>query len=314
MTHPAERVWELVSGLPTGPRERRLLMPFHAYIDDSGNEPQSPVYVLAGFIASVEQWAAFSTDWQAALDEAPRLEYFKMKEAASLHGQFGRHFGWTPAKRDDRLATFTRIIRKRVRVRVSVSIQHAHFEKYLKSIPVPQRRLASDNAYVLLFQEIVISTAAVAPTLGITEPCDFIFDEQGALGLEALLWWPHFKATAERASRTDLPKFIGSPPIFRDEKHFLPLQAADLYAWQVRRNFVENRVLWVPPSQVLRQLETISCIFRNYTEAEVMRLRDYLLEIGRKLQEAYPDIPLVHASRTGRRRPKPKRVRKKRGE
>src|SRR5437868_7829681 len=99
----ADRVWAMVSGLPSGKRERRKLMVLQTYADDSGNEPTSPIFVLAGFIASYEEWAAFSDEWKAALAEPPGLDYFKMKEAERLHDQFSKRKGWTEKKRDDRL-------------------------------------------------------------------------------------------------------------------------------------------------------------------------------------------------------------------
>src|SRR6266851_757494 len=94
MVSPNDHIRALVSGLPSDKCKRRLLMPFQAYIDDSGSEPQSPVFVLGGFIAPHEKWASFSEEWQAALDQDPKLEYFKMTEAAHLGGQFSRRRGW----------------------------------------------------------------------------------------------------------------------------------------------------------------------------------------------------------------------------
>jgi hypothetical protein len=61
-------------------------MALQGFFDDSGNESSSPIFVLAGFITTNQRWAAFSDEWQLALDEPPRLKYFKMAEA--------EHFRW----------------------------------------------------------------------------------------------------------------------------------------------------------------------------------------------------------------------------
>src|SRR3974390_2605970 len=97
-----------------------------ACVDDSGSEPQSPIFVFAGFIASAKQWADFSADWQKALDEPPGLSYFKLTEALSLSakGQFSRHKGGTEQKRDDRLVHLGQIIRKHVIVRIHAQISN----------------------------------------------------------------------------------------------------------------------------------------------------------------------------------------------
>ena len=94
-----------------------MLQP-QACVDDSGNEPTKPHFILAGFVAPAANWAALTKEWQAALDETPKLDYFKMHEAARLKEQFDPSNGWTEAKRDDRLITFTRIIRKHVGIRI----------------------------------------------------------------------------------------------------------------------------------------------------------------------------------------------------
>lgn len=296
----ADQVLRLVSGFPPGKRERRnfmILLP-QAMIDDSGSEPQSPYFLLAGFVAPAAAWAEFAAEWQLALDEPPGLDYFKMKEAARLQDQFDRKKGWNEAKRDARLMTLSKIIKKHAKIRVHASVRNDLFEKYITSIPAPQRSLGVDSPYTLLFMQLILAVAVAGDRSGIVDPCDFIFDEQGGFGKAALAWWPNLKMLVEKSARSDLARFVGSPPIFRDDKCFLPLQAADLYAWQLRNNFIQNRVLIVPPNLVLRQFDIIPHIGRNYLEPELQRLRAHLLKGGEIFSANNPTIPLVHAGKT----------------
>jgi hypothetical protein len=67
--------------------------------------------------------------------------------------------------------------------------------------------------------------------LGLSGPCDYFFDEQEVFSDDFSQWWPSFKALLNTAGRSDLKEYIGSaPPTYRNEKTFLPLQAADFYA------------------------------------------------------------------------------------
>jgi len=302
-------VWRLVSGFLPGKREKRFLMILEpqAIIDDSGSEPQSRVFVLAGFAGPASAWAAFAVDWRAALDEPPKLDYFKMTEAANFGGQFSRHKGWDETKRDSRLIELTRVIKRHAHLRIQAAVRNDHFDKYIKSLPAPERTLAIDNPYVLLFMQIILAMATFGDQLKIREACDFIFDEQGAFSKAALAWWPNFKTLLDNSTRSDLGKFVGSPPIFRDDKTFLPLQAADLYAWHLRQHYSRNQILIVPPTRVLRQFENMPAISRVYDEPELKRLRAHLLKGGEILAENNPTIPLVHAGRTRAER---KRIRK----
>jgi hypothetical protein len=52
-------------------------MALQAFIDDSVERDR--VLVLAGYIATEDQWTAFERDWQANLDHA-KWPYFKMAE------------------------------------------------------------------------------------------------------------------------------------------------------------------------------------------------------------------------------------------
>jgi hypothetical protein len=95
----AEHIWALVSGLPSGKRERRLLLMLQAYMDESYSYGPD-VYAVAGFVSTAERWAAFSNEWQQLLAMTPRIRRFKMSEAMSLHGEFD---GWRAEARDEKL-------------------------------------------------------------------------------------------------------------------------------------------------------------------------------------------------------------------
>jgi hypothetical protein len=267
-------------------------MVLQAYIDDSGNEPTSPVFVLAGFIATYERWGAFSDEWQAALDEPPGAAYFKMSEAESLRDEFSIRKGWTESKRDDRLITLARIITKYVAFRVHTSIRHEYFTKHIKSLRTPKRISPSNNPYFLLFHQLMLTTAAVRSVFGMTEPVDFFFDTHGSIGDDAVHFWDNFERLAKSGSSTDFTPYLSQKPTFRDEKQFKPLQAADLYAWQLRRNFVENRALYMPPRRALVALQPISPIGFDFGEEHVREFADDLAKARDKFIAENPDTPL----------------------
>jgi hypothetical protein len=89
-----------------------------------------------------------------------------------------------------------------------------------------------------------------------------------------------------------------------ENKCFLPLQAADLYAWNCRRTVRENEVLWMPPPATLARLERLPEISRKMDEAEIIRLGGYLADFGRRLAEQDPKLTFMPYSKGA-----PKRVR-----
>ena len=76
------------------------------------------------------------------------------------------------------------------------------------------------------------------------------------------------------------------------------MQAADLYAWQMRNYFAQNQKLIVPVNRVLGQLVQIRMIERNYPEDELIRLREHLLAIGERIAEQNPHMKFVHIRNT----------------
>lgn len=313
---PADHVWATVSGFPPGKRERRCLMILlpQAAVDDSGMEPQSPVFVLGGFIAPAAAWATFSADWQAVLDQSPKLDYFKLTEAMSLSakGQFSRHKGWNETKRDSRLIDLAHVIRKHAAIRIHASMSHADFIKYVQSMPTPQRKLGSDHPYLLLASQLLLAVGISGDQLGLSGPCDYFFDEQVGFSDDFSQWWPSFKALLNTSGRSDLKKYIGSAaPTYRDEKTFLPLQAADFYAGYLRQHAIRNRTLIVPPPVALRQLEKIPMVGYNVGDELLQKIRGALIESARQFVAANPSVPLVHIPGTKRERRKARSKTKK---
>lgn len=161
-------------------------MVLQAFFDDSGNEPTSPIFILAGFVTTDHRWKAFSDDWQRALDEPPPLEYFKMAEAENFRGQFLKSKGWINENRDARVLTLATIVAKYAIVRVHASISHESFNKWIKNIRNPTRNSAQDSPYFALFQSIVQIVSALRVRALKGDPCAIIFDEQGSMGADAI--------------------------------------------------------------------------------------------------------------------------------
>jgi hypothetical protein len=261
-----------------------------AYIDDSGSDGKGPIFVLGGFVAPVGRWLAFSDEWKAALTQPPALEYFKMKEAARLRDQFDPRKGWTPDLRDRRINDLSDIIHKYASFRLSGMIRHRDFNNYIKSVPAPERGLVTDTPYVFLFMLMNIAIAYASEEHRIAEPVDFICDNQEGMEEEIAHYWAMngslWEGNLYRPARELVFKTL---PIFRNDREFLPLQAADLYAWQMRRSWINNQHLYVVPNHTLRKLLTIPSIDRFYTEEFVKEVGKGLLNTSRRGAAANPE-------------------------
>jgi hypothetical protein len=205
-----------------------------AFIDDSGSGGDSTWYVLAGYVGTLEAWDAFEKPWIEILNGSPKLEYFKASEAESLRPN-SQWAGISKDARNRRIDSFIDVIRKFATRAFHVRARQKDYDEVIKPY-IPKQW---DNAYFFLFMGLIASVTSVEKYAGYGQPVDFVFD------------WAEKKRIQQPSLRlygqcADLPQFRGRVHNihYEDEKKFLPLQAADLLAWQIRRRFsveCENR-------------------------------------------------------------------------
>jgi hypothetical protein len=262
-------------------------MVVQAYVDDSGNEPKSRAFVLAGFVASPVQWAAFSDEWEKTLHRAPKLDYFKNNEAMGLKKQFDEGRGWTDEKRDSRLVALAQVVTKHIPEKFSVAIRHSDYYRYLGGIPVRKRMKTLEDPYFFLFYEFMLIVASVHSLAPKVVPCEFVFDDRGEMGRRAAGWWPEFKKALSSGKFDFAPYFTASAPVFKRDTEFPPLQAADLYAGQMNRVMRSEKII-IPPSPALRTLLPISGYHRFVDHKYLAPLRAHFMAIANRIEAAQP--------------------------
>ena len=217
-------ICEVVCGLRHDLYSEFYVTVVKAFIDDSGSGGDSPWFVLAGYIGSIVNWDAFDGEWQSVLDQHPKIEYFKSAEAESLRGEFS---GFTAPQRNARVDALIRVIQARASQAIHVRVKQKNYIRIVKANGIPP---AWDDAYYFLFPAVLSAFVGMEKYGGSGDPIEFIFDSNERV---------------EKPSRTlygqlaNAPLFAGriANVNYRDEKKFLPLQAADLLAWQARRRF-----------------------------------------------------------------------------
>lgn len=225
-------------------------MALQAFVDDSRSSVNGRNFILAGYVHSAERWLRFSDDWKAALDAPPKIDYFHMVEAENLRDEFKN---WSAPDRDAKINKLGKVIYKHNPWSFECWVSESAFNEIVR--PVAPYDLK--NPYMVCFYGAIVTVARFHASKAITAPVDFVFDEQGGLGAFAVFWYDWIK------QRQDPPiaKLLGSTPVFRDDKKVLPLQAADLLAWHLRRR-KESR-------NVSEKRHVMKYIFGNHVEATI---------------------------------------------
>lgn len=206
-----------------------MALVYQAFVDDSDSGAGGP-FVLAGLIAPAEGWAAFSDEWAEELARNPAIQYFKTTEAVNRRGQFDR---WSVPDRDEKVRRLIAIVEKYALFGIGSLLDNDDYRAVFKGKIAP----AMDYPYTLAFYGVMQALFAVQEREGVSQPVDFIFDEQGKQIGRALEAWKHWVEFAPDRYKP----MIGRRPVSGDDKTDLPLQGADIVAWKVRREWVEKR-------------------------------------------------------------------------
>ena len=236
----ADRVWAQFAGMRPSLIPRLRLMVLQAYMDDSRDDA-SGTYVLAGYIASVEQWAAFSRDWEALLPLATKNKNgecrFKMSEMARA------------GKMED-VALFRNVIMKHAQMGIAIIINtkalRSKVDNLVAAVPIPEAGIEIEieiealkakwrdpfffcfRALLDTIPELQTEKSELVPVDGVV---DFWFDKEEANEIYVRSIWDEYLARREPEYRP----LYGAKPRFERDEDFPPLQAADFWAWWVRK-------------------------------------------------------------------------------
>lgn len=248
-------------------------MALQGFADDSGRGKgtgQGNVFVLAGFVSTADDWKHFSDELESLCDRDPKTPDFHMAEAYRIKGKYK----WKDeAQRDAKIRDLVTVVLKHSRYRVDTVVARPNYEMLVRG-KLPQQ---IDDPYFICFYNVILSACHLLNKIGIEGTVDWIFDEQGPIGIEAVRWyyWVRENAPAEVRMR------LGSTPVFRDDNLVLPLKAADMFAWQIRRHLAEEQPKGIPHNDnldSLLSLHGVSCYMRpqdleNLVDSRGMRLQ-----------------------------------------
>jgi hypothetical protein len=206
-------------------------MVLQAFIDESYNS-QTGIYVLGGYIASAEAWANFSKEWKEMLPNGTPDKYgryhFKMREMA------------VSETRMQRVPKFFRIIEKHVSLAISCKVSVIDINRAKNRLWIPNVGVSYVDALAnpWKFEFVALldmffhnrNRELIRSLIPDGEKIDFYFDARSEKKAIKKGW----EAFVLRRPDEFL-QFCGAVPRFEDDNDFLPLQAADFWAWWIRK-------------------------------------------------------------------------------
>jgi hypothetical protein len=199
-----------------------------AYFDDSGKEsmPNGEFVCMAGYLADSSFWDLFASAWRQ-LKLVHGISGIHMKDLIPLQGEY-KILGWDATKRDAVLADFIRVIKNTQLVGFGVGVD-ARAWRDLRNI-----NPKLDNVQTFCFARIM---RLVIERIKLAEPRDFVavsFDPDPEFGAARLRLFDEIWRRDPEAR-----KYLSSLT-FADKLIYTPLQAADLLAWETRKDLVQK--------------------------------------------------------------------------
>jgi hypothetical protein len=217
------------------------------FVDDSGSSDGN-IFTLAGFLSTAKLWEEFSDEWHDICNREPKTPNFKMTKAMRL-----KEYRYTQTQRDTRIQELTALTTRKAMYRIGAVVARPNYERIVKGQIPPE----IDSIYFVLFFTVILAAFRLMDIEKLEGTVDFVFDNQGkTIEAECIRWYQWIKSHPQFSS--NVKRRFGSTPIFRDDDVVLPLKAADMCAWHIRRHLNEEQPKNIPAGEYL---ETIAKMF-----------------------------------------------------
>lgn len=284
MASPIRGFRDVVRGVFSGRWSLAPVVAVAAYFDDSRKRG---IYSVAGYLGLVGVWdEAFSPIWAATVKQAPHpITEFKASDCSNGLAEFQPP--WTKAERDG-------LTEKLVNLLIDEQLPHViglgAAVVLPKSIDNESKRAKWERFAYLLCMGTVISHVGFLCRRFLSEDSIlFVFDEQKGMQGKAVDMFAEARAEVQAEGQLNCDV---AGPLFRSSETTIPLQAADLLAYETMRE-LDNREAVPPIKQrmALRRLVEGRAHYAHYYNADALRrLRD-------KTVGTYADLPKVYEQR-----------------
>ena len=211
------------------------IMGLNTYVDDSGSDPSSAVYVLGGVCLPSSWWdEQVSPEWSGVLNATPSIPYFKASEVWET--DIAKDVAWAalePHQRRRKVNALVDVLTTYQPLTFSFQLDWPIFQEFKKAYALPKGK---NDPYFYLYYGAIILQARWGLREANPAPVNFVFDNQNKVGKQVKEWYQTFK----RKCSLEIQERLGDDPQFKDEKVCLPLQCADMFAWYARRNALDS--------------------------------------------------------------------------
>jgi hypothetical protein len=215
------------------------------YFDDSGTHPESEMAVASCYIGHVEQWNELCRNWNEA-NEKEEFGTFHMADFVANKAQFKAPVWADKRKRDRTIMRLINIIRTRAEYGFSACIVKDAYDKHILADPVLVRK-SYKNHYSAAIHMCMAHIDEWRTKRNREEPIQYIFDQlsKGRGEIDAMFQTVMLGGSDGLKRYGVYGKKLRDGWSFQDKESVVPLQAADIWAYE---NYRYMRDIVIPNS------------------------------------------------------------------
>lgn len=230
MRHVAKNrgLHEIVSPLLGWRRsERSYAMVLVCYLDDAGTDPQNQFVSLAGFIGTVDAWAAFEEEAKTIMDRYG-VSYIRGRDIYASDGDYSDQEVWTINHKIE----FISALNEKLAPRVGLGMSFGTLKRQYKKRAEGRVRIQSPFGFSFemlihgLIEDPGFAKVVQMPKVDVS----FVIEDGNANNAEIFQRYQRLKA----AHSDKLSYFAGMA--FADKNSTIAIQMADLFAFLARRH------------------------------------------------------------------------------
>jgi hypothetical protein len=199
-----------------------------AYFDDSGTHSSADVTLLAGLFGLENQWVLFERLWKEVLETAIPNKSVRRFHATECNSSVGAFLGWSRTETDYLMHELGRVIARCGLGGCATAVERKAWDRLVTG---DVRRTAGDAErgclQTVFLDTIYWAQRCVPHELQVT----FVFDDRPERRRQYEIVYGIFSDSAKLTNEN--PKLVSLK--FARAASVSPLQAADLFAWEIYR-------------------------------------------------------------------------------
>lgn len=238
----------------------------NVYFDESGTHADSALLTIAGYWFEEVQADRFSKEWKKHLAQLG-LSYAHMTDCALGFGQY-KNLSMNERVHSERL--LIQCIKRRSRFGFSITINPHEYFRIMTGVD------GAPSAYTFCLMALVNHFGRVAMAQSFQGSIRYIFESGHQNQNEADRFLRGIEENGNEWVRT--VRYGGHS--FCDKRNTLPLQAADMLAWQTGHYFIRKKKGFHKPRKDLVSLIRKCDLYTEYKEDALFAMKDFFTDLA----------------------------------